>query len=91
MVIITSQACEGPPDLVVEILSPSNSAHDHAVKRELYARHGVPEYWILDPVPETVLKLTEPITRQGAGEYTLEARYGVADSLSSDRAYRARS
>ena len=82
--IVTPRACEGPLDLVVEILSPSNSDHDLAIKRELYARHAVPEYWILDPVQETVLKLTEPTVRQGAGEYAVESRYGSGDALSCD-------
>jgi Uma2 family endonuclease len=38
-----------PPDLAIEILSPSNRAHDLTVKRGLYARHGVAEYWVVDP------------------------------------------
>ena len=82
--IITPRACEGPPDLVVEILSPSNSAHDLAVKRELYARHTVPEYWILDPDQETVLKLTMPRVRQGEGAYAVESRYSSGEALSCD-------
>ena len=82
--IITPRACEGPPDFIVEILSPSNSAHDLAIKRELYARHAVPEYWIVDPIDETVLKLTEPFIRQSRGAYAAEAAYGATDFLSSD-------
>ena len=83
--IITSRGCEGIPDLVVEILSPSNSAHDLAVKRELYARHRIPEYWILDPYAETVLALTEPVVNNGVGEYTVEALYQSGDTLTTDR------
>jgi Uma2 family endonuclease len=39
----------GPPDLVVEILSPSSQRTDLVRKMALYARAGVPEYWITDP------------------------------------------
>ena len=39
---------EGPPDLVIEVLSPSNRTHDVLTKRELYRRGGVGEYWMVD-------------------------------------------
>jgi Uma2 family endonuclease len=38
-----------PPDLLVEILSPSNRSYDEKIKRELYERMGVPELLIADP------------------------------------------
>ncbi len=79
--IITQRGCEGPPDLVVEILSPSNPRHDLETKRELYARHGIPEYWVLDPYQETVRALTEPVIRNGAGEYTAEALHRPGDMI----------
>ena len=40
---------QGAPDLVVEILSPSTVTRDWRDKRELYASHGVKEYWVVDP------------------------------------------
>ncbi len=52
--IIKTQAVEGPPDLVVEILSPATSHKDRTIKLNLYSHHGVREYWIVDPVTEKV-------------------------------------
>jgi Uma2 family endonuclease len=39
----------GVPDVLVEILSPSNRDHDLVLKKGLYERFGVKEYWIVDP------------------------------------------
>ena len=44
----------GAPDFVLEVLSPSNPENDLWRKRELYRRHGVREYWIVDPREYTV-------------------------------------
>lgn len=45
----TKRGIEGPPDLIIEILSPSTASQDRGIKRERYAHYGVPEYWIIDP------------------------------------------
>ena len=45
---------QGPPDLVVEVLSPSNRAYDRDVKRKRYLDGGVPEVWIVDPDEEVL-------------------------------------
>ena len=42
------------PDIVVEVLSPSSTSTDRGRKRWLFARYGVPEYWIVDPVARRI-------------------------------------
>lgn len=79
--ILTERACEGSPDLVAEILSPSNPRHDLERKRELYARHGIPEYLILEPQEETVLALAEPVVSAGQGAYESERLYRPGDTF----------
>ena len=45
---VSRRGIEGPPTLVVEVLSPGTVRIDRTVKLQLYARHGVPHYWIVD-------------------------------------------
>lgn len=46
--IITNRGIEGPPDLVVEVVSPGSVERDHVHKMQLYASFGVPEYWLIE-------------------------------------------
>jgi Uma2 family endonuclease len=46
------------PDWVCEVLSQSNAATDRVRKRQLYARHGVTHYWIVDPMARTLEAMT---------------------------------
>lgn len=52
--IIAEEEIRGAPDLVVEIISPGTEDRDRHYKKTLYARHGVVEYWIVDPDAKTV-------------------------------------
>ena len=48
--IIKKEKIEGAPDIIIEILSPSTAYYDLVYKKEVYARHRVKEYWIVDPI-----------------------------------------
>jgi Uma2 family endonuclease len=52
--ILTDSGAEGPPDFVVEILSPKTRQLDLVNKKRVYARLGVKELWIIDPEPGTI-------------------------------------
>lgn len=52
--IITERNIQGAPDLVVEILSPATAQRDKELKKKLYARYGVREYWLADPSARTI-------------------------------------
>jgi Uma2 family endonuclease len=45
---------EVPPDLCIEVLSPSNAGYDRTDKFDLYQTAGVPFYWVVDPMESTV-------------------------------------
>lgn len=47
--LLSDRGIEGPPELVVEVVSPSTAARDRGVKLERYRAYGVPEYWVVDP------------------------------------------
>lgn len=76
---ITAKAIIGPPDLVVEILSPHNSKKDRKDKLELYEEYAVPEYWIVDPQKHsiTAYKLA------GGNKYQLQTPKTDGDVMSS--------
>ena len=58
------------PDLAVEVLSRSTARRDRGRKMEMYARYGVPEYWIVDPVANTI-----EVYVLAAGAYDLAGTY----------------
>jgi len=52
--IITKAGCSGAPDMVIEILSPSNATKDMMLKNAKYQQAGVREIWMIDPVDKVV-------------------------------------
>jgi Uma2 family endonuclease len=61
---LDDKGCRGAPDWVVEVLSPSTAGHDQILKRALYQRVGVREYWLVHPVDRIVT-----VYRLNAGSY----------------------
>ncbi|MBR4026990.1 MAG: Uma2 family endonuclease, partial [Lachnospiraceae bacterium] len=49
---LTDRGCNGAPDFIVEIVSPSSRKMDYSTKNSLYFESGVREYWIVDPQKE---------------------------------------
>ena len=76
--LVNDDNVRGAPDLVIEILSPSTADKDRGVKRELYGRYGVTEYWLVDPMAETV-----SIHRQRAGVLAAIHTFGREQTLRS--------
>ena len=52
---LDGKRCNGAPDMVIEILSPSNRRHDMHTKFKAYLKAGVREFWIVDPEDKTVI------------------------------------
>lgn len=69
----------GAPDLVVEVLSPGTAKFDRQEKYQAYEKHGVTEYWIVDPLHETieVWHLAED------GRYERQGAYAGDDTFAS--------
>ena len=76
--ILTRENVRGAPDLVVEIISPATAERDRTVKLDLYARHGVKEYWIVDPDVKTVTVLL-----RGESRFEVSGVYGEGQSIHS--------
>jgi Uma2 family endonuclease len=76
--IIKEKNVQGAPDLIVEILSPSLRYRDRVHKKKLYQRHGVREYWIVDPKKKQIeLMVLEE------GRYRMIGVYGLGDTMES--------
>ncbi len=76
--IRTPNNIQGAPDLVVEIQSPYTTKRDWNDKRALYARHGVTEYWLIDPEAHTVIVLL-----LNEGDYEVAGLYGESSVVIS--------
>ncbi|MBZ5562679.1 MAG: Uma2 family endonuclease [Acidobacteriia bacterium] len=76
--VLTEKNVQGAPDLVVEVLSETTSGRDRSIKRKLYARYGVQEYWLIDPD-----MLTAEVYRRGTKVLERVATLQSSDSLTT--------
>ncbi|MEK7311684.1 MAG: Uma2 family endonuclease [Chloroflexota bacterium] len=76
--ILGKEYVEGAPDLIVEILSPSNWTYDRKEKFQAYRDAGVSEYWIVDYRPKTI-----EVFVLEAGTYALVNQFGPGDTVRS--------
>ncbi|HLG43322.1 MAG TPA: Uma2 family endonuclease, partial [Planctomycetota bacterium] len=65
---IIGDRVRGAPDVVIEVLSPETADRDRFVKRDLYERFGVSEYWILNPDARTAEIFTLQDSAYGAAQ-----------------------
>lgn len=90
---LDEMGCDGTPDLMVEILSPSNQKHDLVTKFQLYEDAGVQEYWVVDPIHKTVLVyvLVNGVfqgLRPFADEMTINSKLFLDMNLRSDQVFK---
>ena len=77
LALLTPKAIEVPPDLCIELLSPSTLQVDREDKFEQYRKAGVTHYWIVDPIKRTA----ESYMAGGPGPYQLEASGSASDRV----------
>ena len=74
---LTDRGCTGAPDWIVEIISPTTSSHDYIRKLNLYAGAGVREYWIVNPIDQSVWVYSLEQDKFKAIAYTLQNKIKV--------------
>jgi Uma2 family endonuclease len=78
----TKANLQGAPELVIEIASPSTRQRDETIKRHLYERSGVSEYWVVDPEIDVVRVYRR--TRDGGFDRAIELSREAGDVLATD-------
>jgi Uma2 family endonuclease len=72
------RGCRGAPDWIIEVLSPSTALRDQRIKRDLYQKHGVREYWLVHPTDRIVM-----IYVLERGMYGLPRIFGMEEPTAS--------
>ena len=78
---IVTNAVQGPPDLVFEVVSSSSRRNDAIEKRNTYAQFGVPEYWVVWPEEERI----DVLSAIANGLYTAHQEYAPEQTLTTSQ------
>lgn len=85
---LTDKGCVGAPDLIIEVVSPFNPNNDYIRKLSLYDHYKVREYWIVNPMEETILVYSLDKNNQYAApklySFKDKVKVGIYDSLEVD-------
>ena len=76
--IIKEKNIQGAPDIVIEVLSPSTAYYDLRHKKNIYAKYGVKEYWIIDPMEKSI-----EVYELKNGEFELRTKLADAGKVNS--------
>lgn len=69
---LSERGCEGAPDLVVEVVSPSSQKRDYITKYGLYSSAGVHEYWIVDPACDKTVVCRFDVEKEPLAIYSFD-------------------
>jgi Uma2 family endonuclease len=76
--LVDGRYWQGAPDLVIEVLSPSTARRDRGVKFDVYERHGVREYWLIDLEAQFV-----EVYRHEDGAFRRRGLFGADEAFAS--------
>ncbi|MBR4027816.1 MAG: Uma2 family endonuclease [Lachnospiraceae bacterium] len=82
---LTEKGCNGAPDWIIEIVSPSTRENDYGIKLFKYCNAGVREYWIVDPIKNRIMVYIFD-NKTSMNEYTFadKIKVGIYDDLEID-------
>ncbi len=81
---LTDRGCVGAPDWIIEIVSPGDPGHDYLTKLNLYLSAGVREYWIVDPLSQSIAVYTPSHPMPKAYSFRDTVAAGIFEDFSID-------
>ena len=73
---VDDKGCHGAPDWIIEVVSPATQSRDYGIKLFKYRTAGVREYWIINPMKETV-NVYDFETEKNTAQYSFDDEISV--------------